>query len=626
VDNILQHEEYHDLGEFPGAHCLDISNPKIYEFLESYISEISKSFSTRYFHIGCDESFDIGRHRSKDFIKKNGKSKALVSFYEKIYQITKKYGNDHVIMYDDIVRKNEEILNNLNKDFILMYWDYSPKKKFSDLKMFLNAGYRVIASPSMLNWQRMFPDNKNARINIIYFAQAAYEHRNKGCLGILTSTWGDMRYYSFRENEIFGAILNGAVAWNTLNFEYSKFKSDYGFLFYGIERSSLDKFNKMFSLLSKSAKYYYRVSVLLPPLFFTYLFKHPFPAKRFKSPFESYKKLGELGERCLEIYHQIKSQILFEADNFEYLGFAAELAIVLKDKIDISQKVSDILNKSEVSQIDLDFAVSNINKIKDKIIYIKNNFERLWLRAAKSPCLGQILKLFDFLIHAYEKKIDQLSSNIFFKDPYLESEWIWTANKNNSANPRYFRKTINMKKPIKKAIVQAIACNHMKIYVNNHYVGQVLSRYSMSILPIVLRVRIFDITELLKEGENLIAIEAYYYDGYKGGINIFGQILLDDNTILEILSDKTWLCQNKAIGSTQEWLKLKYDDSNWDNAFSLGRPPNLNGDIFKPDLLNGEISDTQDYFGIIGYMSNFTEEYDQKKLKKMIRIFNPYGN
>ena len=43
-------------------------------------------------------------------------------------------------------------------------------------------------------------------------------------------------------------------------------------------------------------------------------------------------------------------------------------------------------------------------------------------------------------------------------------------------------------------------------------------------------------------------------------------------------------------------------------------------------MLNGEKSNTQDYFGIEGYMSNFTDEYDQKKLEQMIKIFNPYGN
>ncbi len=32
-----------------------------------------------------------------------------------------------------------------------MFWDYSPKRSYLDLEKFLNVGYEVIASPSMLN-------------------------------------------------------------------------------------------------------------------------------------------------------------------------------------------------------------------------------------------------------------------------------------------------------------------------------------------------------------------------------------------------------------------------------------------------------------------------------------------
>ena len=623
VDNILQHEMYEDLGEFPGAHSLNISNPKIYDFLSDYISELSSSFSTDYFHIGCDESFDIGRFNSKDYIKDKGKSEALIEFYERVYKIVKDNSNKHVIMYDDIVRKHEKILKNLNKNLILMYWHYDPNKKFPYLEKFLEAGYKVIVSPSMLNWLRNFPDNKNASKNIINFIKTAYRYRNDGCLGVLTSTWGDMRYYSFRENEIFGAILNGAIAWTTLNFDYQKFKSDYGFLFFGIEQGFVHKFNEMFTLLSKSSTLYYRVSVLLPPLFFTYFFKHPFPTEIFNNSFENYQKIGNLANKCLEYYNDLKPKVLFEIENFEYIEFGAELAKYLKEKIEISQRVSNILYESEANDIDVQTVISDLNYIKDKIKYLKNKFEKLWLRAAKRPCLDHIMKLFDFLITAYEKKISQVNARTYFEDPYLPSEWIWTADTTNSTNPRYFRKEINIKYPIKKAIIQGIACNQMKIYINNEYIGQVLSRYSMSILPIVLRVKAFDVTKYLKAGENVIAIEAQNFEGNKGAINIYGQILLEDDTILELITDTTWFCSsNKSLGSN-DWQTINFRVERWAKVRSYGRPPNLNGDIFKPNLLKGEISDTQDYFGIEGYVS---KEKDKTEIEHVINNFKPYGN
>ena len=626
VDNILQHKEYEDLGEFPGAHSLNISNPKIYDFLRDYISEISKCFSTKYFHIGCDESFDIGRYNSKNFIKEHGKSKVLVDFYEKVYQIAKNNGNNYVIMYDDIVRKNKNILKNLNRDLILMYWDYVPKKTYPDLEKLLNAGYQVIVSPSMLNWQRNFPDNKNSTKNIYSIIKAAYKNRNNGCLGVLTSTWGDMRYYSFRENEIFGAILNGNLAWTSLNFNKNDFINNFAFLFYGLEKNSLEKFNKMFTQLSKSATTYYRLSILFPPLFFTYLFKHPFPTRYYKPPFEKYENLGDLANTCLEIYKDLKSKIHFEVENFEYIEYGAELAKYLREKIEISLKVSNILNISNSNQDDIKKAISDLNYIKNKTNYFKNKFEKLWLRAAKRPCLDQIIKQFDFLIEKYDEKIAQINNKIYFNDPYIKSEWIWTSDATNPSNPRYFRKIIKINHPIKKAVIQAIACNHMKIYINNEFIGEVLSRYSMSILPIVLRVKTFDITTRLKQGRNIIAIQAFDYDEYKGGINLFGEILLNDDTIQEIITDNSWVCIKDNTFKTDNWITLVYDDKDWNKVYSYGRPPNLNGDIFKPDLINGKKSDTQDYFGIEGYSSNFTGEKNKKKIEHMVKIFNPYGN
>ncbi|MFX0071199.1 MAG: family 20 glycosylhydrolase [Candidatus Hermodarchaeota archaeon] len=626
MDSILQHKEYEQLAEFPGAHSLSISNPKIFDFLNDYISEISRAFSTKYFHIGCDESFDIGRYHSRDYIKSNGKSEALLEFYEKVYQIACENNNEHVIMYDDIVRKNEKILKNLNKNLILMYWDYSPKKNYPDLERFLNAGFKVIVSPSMLNWQRNFPDNKTATRNIHYFIKEAYNNRKKGCLGVINSTWGDMRYYSFRENEIFGAIESGDLAWNCLDFNYHSFIKKFGFLFYGIEKKSLDKFKIMFSKLSKSSSYYYRLSFLLPPLFFTYFFKHPFPKKKFNNPFENYEKLGDLAANCLEIYDKLKSKVLFESENFEYIEFGAELAIYLREKIDISLKVSNALNQSDIKQNQIDELIPSLKYIKEKTIYLKNKFESLWLRAAKRPCLDLILELFDFLIEKYEEKITQLKNKIYFKDPYIESEWIWSKEKFSTLKPRYFRKVFEIKKPVKKAILQGIAFNHMKVYINKEFVGEVLGRYTMSILPIKFRVKTFDITEYLKQGINTISIEAYNYDQYKGAINLFGQILLNNDKIQEIKTDKNWICKVSNGLEKNTWTNLDFNEENWDKPYSYGRPPKLNGDIFKPNLLKGEKSNTQDYFGIEGYMSNFTDEYDGKKLEQMIKIFNPYGN
>ena len=633
VGNILTHKKYQDLGEFPGSECLDISNPEIYPFLTDYISELSKNFSTEYFHLGLDESFDLGKYNSKEYIKERGKCEALTECYEKLFDIAKENGNHHVIMYDDIVRTNKKLFKDLNKDMIMMYWYYGSKKRDKTIGKFLKAGYRVIVSPSMFCWERNFPDSDNSTKNIVNFINAAYKYRDHGCLGVLTCTWGDQRSYSFRENEIFGAILTGDMSWTATNFKYKEFKNKYGFLFYGIIKDKLDDFNELFTKISSSASYLYKFITILPPLFFTYFFKHPFNTQKFNVPFKKYQKLGALADECLTKYEELLPNVIFEKDNFEYIQFAAEMAKYLQEKIDLSKEVSNLLLNPEITPQEIEKIVKDLEEIRDKTKALKEKFELLWLRAAKRPCLDVILILFDFLIKCYDEKIKEMNDKVYFKDPYLESEWIGTGETTCPPEPRYFRHELEIKQGVKKAIIQGIACSHMKIYVNGEFVGEVMSRMSLSIRVITQRVQTFDITKMLKEGKNIIAIEAFTYEGYKGAINIFGEIQFKDDSIQEILSNTTWKCYKKVKYKTDEWKGLEFDDLTWKPSKSYGRPPKLNGDIFKPDLLSGEVSNTQDYFGVQGFFYNvldtfvggITKALIKPLIPSAIKLLKPYG-
>lgn len=634
VDNILQHQEYEGLGEFPGAQCLDVSNPDIYPFLNDYISNMSKDFSTNYFHIGCDESFDLGKLASKEYIEEKGQTQVLIDHYNRLYEMCKEHGNRYVLMYDDIIRSNKDILNGLTHDMILMYWDYAPKKKYPTVKEYLDAGYRVVVSPSMLNWQRNFPDYKNSSINIINTIKTAYDNRNYGCLGVLTSTWGDMRYYSLRENTIFGALLTGDIAWNTPAFDYEEFKKKFGFLFYGLMKESLEDFYQLFTSLSSSSEYYYRFKFLklLPPFFYVYFFKHPFIKEKYNAPFSKHKELGEMAEMCLEFYEKIQASVLFEQENFEYLQFGAELAKYLGDKIEISRKVSELYNNEERTPQDINKIIEDLKYIREKIRYLMVRYELLWTRAAEKPCLDVILDRFTFLIDCYDTQIEKLTNKQFEMGKYLPSEWIWANEKKCPPKPRYFKKTIELSEKPKKAVLQAMGCNHLKLYINGELIGEVISRFSMSILPIINRVKSFDITENLNKGRNVIAVEAYNYEGYKGAINLYGKLQLDKE-IIEVCTDKSWISNKKEEYQNTNWSFLDYDVSNWKKVKSYGTAPHLNGDLFVPDILEGEVSNTQDWFGVQGYFYNALDIFPiavikplvKKLLPLLIKILKPFG-
>ncbi len=602
VDNILSHKKYRNLGEFPGAHCFNLIDNRVFKFIEDFVNYLSNSFSSSYFHIGCDESFDFGRFKSMDYVKKVGKSQAYLELYEKLIEIALNAGNTQVMMYDDIVVNDEYVLKQFRKDVILMHWDYSPKTYYPKVEKLLNAGYKVVLSPSMLNVQRNFPDLKNSDKNICNISKLAYEKKNNNCLGVICASWGNFRYYSLRENEIYGSILTASLSWNFKGHNRDNFRKYFGFLFYGILEKNLYRFCTAFDILGDIPSMFNKFSILSFPFFYVYFFKHPFARQDYIPSFKYFNELKRRSLNCKSEFNRLEKDILFEKEHFKNLIFAAELGKLLSEKIKVSYTVANVLKKHRLNEELKKRILNLLHHEKMHLLECRGEYQKFWLSSAKRPCLDIVLKLFDFIIQCYDEKASQIKDNIKFLDPYLPSHWIWINEKKSGKSGRYFQKDFTLTQNVKKAIVQVMACNYLRLRVNGSYVGDVSSRFSLSIIPISNRVKVFDITDKLKRGNNNIDVQVFNFEGYKGAINLFAQILLEDNSILEIASDKSWRGYIKATRYKSRTNNRQSDPAIWKKIKSYGFPPALNGDIFKPNLLKGEISYTQDYFGIQGFL------------------------
>ena len=69
-ENILAKPEYIRYTEFPGAQTLNVSDEKVYAMLDEMIGELCGSFSSPYFNMGADESWDVGLGAIKKELRK----------------------------------------------------------------------------------------------------------------------------------------------------------------------------------------------------------------------------------------------------------------------------------------------------------------------------------------------------------------------------------------------------------------------------------------------------------------------------------------------------------------------------------------------------------------------------
>ncbi|MFX0140240.1 MAG: family 20 glycosylhydrolase, partial [Candidatus Hodarchaeota archaeon] len=267
--NILQHPDYWKYSEFPGSSCLNLANEEIYDLLDELIGDLSEVFTSEYFHIGADETWDIGKGASKNLIEEIGIAKAYLHHYKKVYEIVKNYGYKKVIIYHDILYKFKEVIEGLPNDMIIMYWKYNTNKNHPIIDKIKKFNLTVIVSPSIMDFNRIFPSIEKYQKNIMNIIRYGY---NKGIIGEITSSWGDYRNKEIRENRFYGFIFSAMVGWNpfsevnTIYFWKGLFLHFFGI----IDHKLIEIFSKIRSIQDK------RLLHVSPTGYYNHFFAHPY--------------------------------------------------------------------------------------------------------------------------------------------------------------------------------------------------------------------------------------------------------------------------------------------------------------------------------------------------------------
>ncbi|RMD96509.1 MAG: hypothetical protein D6814_11235, partial [Calditrichaeota bacterium] len=109
-ENILNQPEFMHLAEFPGAASLSPAKPAVYDFLQDLIDEIAPVFESPYFHMGADESWDVGKGASRALVERYDIATVHARHYQKVAAMLRKH-HKKVLMYGDIILQHPTILN-----------------------------------------------------------------------------------------------------------------------------------------------------------------------------------------------------------------------------------------------------------------------------------------------------------------------------------------------------------------------------------------------------------------------------------------------------------------------------------------------------------------------------------
>ncbi|MHA1107456.1 MAG: hypothetical protein ACTSPN_17335, partial [Promethearchaeota archaeon] len=174
-----------------------------------------------------------------------------------------------------------------------------------------------------------------------------------------------------------------------------------------------------------------------------------------------------------------------------------------------------------------------------------------------------------------------------------------------------FKQSIKIEEEIQSAHIQVIGGTFCEVYINESFIGNVITRHTLNYVVLENNIQIFDIKAALRSGDNIILLKNTDYIGGMGMVNLYGEIKYNSGKILQIKTDRKWLASKDT---SQEWKKVK----------SFGKPPKFTGGLNYPDFENGLHSKENEYLASFNTIFSRTPSKLRWLVRILIKIFNRY--
>jgi hexosaminidase len=562
-ENILIQPDYITYAEFPGAHTVNVSDERVYALLDEMIGELASCFSSEYFNMAADESWDVGLGVNRERVAKSDLATVHAEHYKRVVAILKKY-HKKPIMYGDVILNNPTILEKIPKDITIVDWHYGAELSYPSPQVFSKAGFPFIVSPAVWNFTTAFPAYVNTFVNIQNLNRDGMEN---GSIGLLTSTWGDYGSEDLREFNYYGYAWTSECAWNPPQARAVDFNKAFFADYYGTKGREMQT---VYDYLSMPSNLYN----------FHELWRSPMLPLRQSQSWDSMMPVA-LRVQCinatmpevLSLLDDAKQSVTRNEDQLQRLAFVAKLNLWFAQKITSQEKIKRI-QRSVAEGADKQAAASEITAlaadVMNTLAALKKEYRRLWLLTNKPEGLELLEKRYDRQTQYWQEIVDRVKQGVFAYDPVLESQFIYHPNANPmmrempQVRSAAFRKTFTVPKGLRSAKLQLIGDTYAKAAVNGTAIGEVYARRSLSLTEEHQRVKVFDILPLLTDSVNVVTVDVQNYAPTgSAGINIYCEFETKDGAVRQLVTDSTWRVSEKPEAG---WTSASFNDAAWTSA------------------------------------------------------------
>lgn len=400
----LRLEKYAELAETPYGDVLSPQQPGSYKLVADWYKELNELFPGQFFHIGADETFELGEGQSKEQAKTKGVGAIYFEHLNRVREVLKPY-NRRLMFWGDIALHHPDLIGNVPKDMIVMNWQYSARDDFwNSIKPFQDAGLQQFVCPGAQNWNQIFPNTEAAVKNIVNFVR---DGQKAGAIGMMNTTWDDDGETLF-EMTWYPIVLGAAASWQEGAVDAQQFDRDFDWAFF---RNDGDQFVKAERALGSVN------SQLTAGTTDEMFWRDPFTTQfqnQARNLAERVRKMRVSVEETAESLQRNEGRARRNASAIASMKFAAKRFDHLGRRYEVMQRFNEqywdaYLNLGDRTKVrKLRYysgaIYNNLREMAEELSILKEDYRRQWLAENRPYWLESVLARYDQMISIWLTK------------------------------------------------------------------------------------------------------------------------------------------------------------------------------------------------------------------------------
>jgi hypothetical protein len=408
----LKLEKYTELAETPYGDVLSPQQEGSYKLIADWYRELNELFPGKFFHIGADETFELGEGQSREAAKARGVGAIYFEHLNRVREVLKPYDR-RLMFWGDIALNHPDLIGSIPKDMIVMNWDYAPKDDYLPrIKPFKDVGLEEFVCPGVHNWNQIFPNLDAASKNIANFTR---DGQASNVLGMMNTSWDDDGESLF-EMTWYGIVLGAAASWQERAVDRNSFDEDFDWAFF---RNDGDEFTEALQALGS-------VNALLgigasDELFWRDPFNSNFVAqtRTLKSQLREMRLAVENADELLlrnEAHARRNRSMIpamrFAAQRFDHLG--RRMQMIEKFSQDYWEAYLNLSDRRKVARLRNYWGniYNSLREMAEELTILKESYRRQWLAENRPYWLDSVLARYDQSIAMWLNKSRSLAEAV----------------------------------------------------------------------------------------------------------------------------------------------------------------------------------------------------------------------